>query len=204
MSDKIIHILKRDGTAEPFEGSKLGAVLRRAMIACEQEARLAEPLVRAVAIHLEELEDERQATTQYIFRCVRSVLRQTGLQEVADELTHHAQQRDRRRRNVRVLSEDGERRYTPFKKAEVARLLTHEFEVGRGAARIIAGRVERQIFGLQYKIISRMLLIEIVRNELMAWGLDEPTIGPSSSGVKIVSAKANEGTSNETRLRNGS
>lgn len=174
MSGKAIQITKRDGSREAFQGAKLGAVLRRAMAESEQEERLAEPLVRAVALHLEELDDESQASTKYIHRCVRSVLRQTGLAEVADTLTHHAQQRDRRRRAMRIVTTDASaNRYQQYKKSDIVRLLREEFEVGRAAARIIAGRVERQVFGLNYKMISRTLLVEIVRTELMAWGLDE-------------------------------
>ena len=169
-------VTKRDGTHEPFDLAKLRTTLARVMQLSEADPKLAEPLARAVAAHMEEWDEPNPPTTEYIFRCVRSVLQQTGLAEVARDFTRQRRTRDHRRRVLRVIDRNGQgRRFAPWRKAEVVRVLKEEYGVGHAAARFLAGRCEDQVFALNYRLISRTLVTELIRTELLAWGLaDEP------------------------------
>lgn len=169
-------VTKRDGAVEAFDLPKLRTTLSRVMARCECDGKLADPLARAVAAHLQEWEEPHPPTSEYIFRCVRSVLQQTGLEEVAREFSQQRRLRDQRRRSIRVVDRDtNSRRFAPWRKSEVARTLKDSFGIGHNASRFLAGRTEEQVFALNYRLVSKTLVSELIRNELLAWGLaDEP------------------------------
>ena len=96
-----IIVAKRDGSLESFASRKLWRVLGNAMRECGQEARLAEPIVRAVEVHLEYREQRHRLTAEYVYRCLVAVLEQTGLRDVAQRLIAHRRWRRHRRSIVR-------------------------------------------------------------------------------------------------------
>lgn len=171
-----MQVCKRDGSHEEFTFPKLRTTLARVMQMGEADPKLAEPLARAVAAHLDEWQEPNPPTTEYIFRCVRSVLQQSGLAEVARDFTRQRRARDHRRRVLRIVDRAAPgRRFAPWRKAEIVRVLKEEYGIGHSAARFLAGRTEEQVFALNYRLISRTLVSELIRNELLAWGLaDEP------------------------------
>lgn len=174
---KQIVVTKSDGTLERFNLAKLANCLATVMGQCANDPRLAGPLSKAVAMHLQEWRDAAPPTTNYVYRCVRSVLQQTGLEDVADLLAAHRRERRLRRARVRVVDPasrkaDGE----PWRKAPVIVALQQHFGVGGAVARFLAGRVERQVFALDYRLVSRAFLWELIRNEVLAWGLADERV----------------------------
>lgn len=183
---KIASVAKRDGSVEAFELPKLRRCLAAAMKACGYDMIYADALARAVAMHLQEWRDPAPASTGYIAGCVKAVLEETGLNDVAACLRRHRHERDVKRGRIEIIenraSERSRRRWC---KKTVVSALTGEHGVRPGVARILAAEVEQRVLALNYNVISSALLNEIIRNELMAWGL-------SDDAVAVVPAAASD------------
>jgi len=183
-----VRVLKRDGSVEAFEPSKLRRCLAAAMSDCQHDARLAEALVQAVLIHLRELDPGRPASTEYVFRCCQTILAETGLGEVAEALAQHRRQRAARRERLSVTGPAPTgRRAARWRKEALVQTLLRRCGLRRPVARIVAAEVERRVFALGYHVVSTGLIRELLRSELLAWGLCEPAWRPgvveSVSGV---------------------
>jgi len=167
-----IVVTKSDGTLERFSLAKLSNCLTAAVRELAYDPRLAQPLGRAVAMHLQEWSEANPPTTGYIYRCLRSVLQQTGLSDVADALAEHRRQRRMRRRRIRVLDLDPMSAGSEaWRKSAIVETLRNEFGLRHAVARFMAGRIEDQVFALDYRVISRPFIWEMLRNEVLAWGL---------------------------------
>ncbi len=172
-------VTKQDGTVERFSLAKLSNCLANGLRAQHYDPRLAGPLANAVALHIQEWRESAPPTTGYIYRCVRAVLQQTGLSDVADELAEHRQQRRARRQTVRVLT--GGRNGTSsdrngpacelWNKGALVRALESGYGVRHAVARILARQIESQVFALDYRVVTKSFLRELVHNEVLAWGL---------------------------------
>ncbi len=181
MRKRAVMITKRDGTAECFSAPKLRACLSKVLQACCCDPQAADPLTRAVALHLTRDCAGRQPSSEYIYYCVCTALSHTGLAEVAEQLAAHRRLRDSRRRRVWVLDPAkptgaGQR----WRKAALVTTLSELYGLRRSVARFLAGRIEEQVFALGYRQVFKPLLAEIVRSELMAWGLLD---GPRSEAA---------------------
>lgn len=169
---------KRDGSAECFSVSKLSACLAHVLQSRAYDPRLSRPLARAVAMHLQEWAQPQPPTTQYIFKCVTSVLQQTGLSDVAEELQRHRRQRAARRRRTRVLqvTDGSSTRSHAWRKLAVVATLQNRFGVRHSVARFLAGQIETQIFALNYRVLTKPFIAELIRNEVLAWGLADEQV----------------------------
>jgi hypothetical protein len=175
---KQVVVTKHDGTLERFSLTKLTNCLATVMRRRAYDPRLADPLSKAVAMHLQEWRDLAPPSTNYLYRCVRSVLQQTGLSDVADELATHRQQRRWRRVRIRVVdpqhaAPEGEL----WCKARLVETLQNRHGLRYPVARFLASRIENQVFALDYRVVSGAFLRELMRSEVLAWGLaDEPAL----------------------------
>lgn len=171
-STKQIVVTKQDGTLERFNLAKLTGSLAGAMRGHAYDPRLAVPLAKAVAMHLQDLQLTTPPTTDYIYRCARSVLQQTGLPDVADELANFRRQRRTRRRRVRVVDAAlPEARGELWRKSALVQTLQTRYGLRHSVSRFVAGQIETQVFALDHREITRTFLAELVRNEVLAWGL---------------------------------
>src|SRR5262245_37214027 len=102
--DKPFVIAKQDGTTERFCDAKLRSCLTAVLAASRQDVKLANPLARAVAMHLHECSDHDPPSSEYVYRCVQAVLGQTGLQQAARCMAGHRRRRRAARRQVRVVN----------------------------------------------------------------------------------------------------
>jgi hypothetical protein len=171
-STKQIVVTKQDGTLERFNLAKLTGCLAGAMRGHAYDPRLASPLAKAVALHLQDWPHSNPPTTDYIYRCARAVLQQTGLADVADELASHRRQRRTRRRRVRVVDAAlPEARGEQWRKSALVHTLQTRYGLRHSVSRFVAGQIEAQVFALDHRAISRTFLAELVRNEVLAWGL---------------------------------
>ncbi len=168
-----IVVTKQDGTVERFVLPKLANSLARVLRGRAYDARLATPLARAVAMHLREWPREQPPGTDYIYQCVTSVLQQTGLTDVADDLGHHRRLRAARRRRTRVLPSGAPAGTTgeSWRKAALVATLENRYGLTHAVSRFLAGQIELQVFALNYRLLTRPFLAELVRNEVLAWGL---------------------------------
>ena len=172
-----IVVTKRDGTVERFSLVKLTNCLANVIQQQGYDGRLARPLANAVAMHLEEWRDSAPPTTGYIYRCICSVLQQTGLIDVADELIGHRRERRHRRQQIRVVGErDLGAAGEPWRKAALVHTLEAGYGLRHAVARFMAGRIEERVFGLEYRAISKGFLRELVKNEVLAWGLADEAL----------------------------
>lgn len=172
---RAILVAKRGGGVEAFDPAKLRRCLVAAMRACHHEPRLADPLTRAIELHLRDWSRPRPPTTDYIFRCVRTALVETGMEQVTRQLARHRRRRATRRQSVTVYDPRCEGGLTPWRKARVARVLESRHGLGHSTARILAGEIERRVLALEYNVVSTALIAELIRSELFAWGLGEVT-----------------------------
>lgn len=184
---KIASVAKRDGSVEPFGFAKLRRCLSVAMKGCGYDAVYADALARAVALHLQDWRDATPATTGYIAGCVKAVLEETGLNDVANFLDRHRRQRDLRRSRIDLVELTApERVQRKWTKRRVVEALVEAYGVRLPVARILAGEVEQRVLALNYNVISTSLLNEIIRNELMAWGLAESSLaGPPKNAEEV-------------------
>lgn len=171
-STRPIVVTKRDGSLERFNLTKLANCLATAIRAQHYDPRLAGPLANAVAMHLREWREPTPPTTRYIYRCVHAVLQQTGLSDVADELGDHRRRRRARRELTRVLADSrsgasGE----PWNKGALVHTLESHYGLRHAVARFLARQIEAQVFALDYRVVTKAFLRELVRNEVLAWGL---------------------------------
>jgi hypothetical protein len=165
-------ITKRDGTVERFSLSKLTNGLAACLRELNYDPALASPLARAVAMHLQEWSEPSPPSTSYIYRCVRAVLQQTGLSDVADALAAHRRRRQSQRQAIRVV--DPEQPGCPgqaWRKSVLVATLHHDYGLRHAVCRFMAGQIESRVFALGYRVVSRPFLRELVRNEVLAWGL---------------------------------
>lgn len=181
---QVIIVTKRDGTVERFGPAKLVNTLARAMQAHQYDTKLAEPLARAVAMHLREWGDSRPPTTNYIHRCVCSVLRQTGLGDVAEDLAAERRLRAVRRRRIRVIDAGDDAGGVAWQKSAIVQTLQNKYGLRYAVCRFLAGQIEQQVFALNYRRVKTSFLAELVRNEVMAWGLAD---------VQVLKAHASAG-----------
>lgn len=183
-----LSVTKCDGSSEPFDFAKLRRCLASCMRSCQYDQRYADALTQAVAMHLKDWDESRPPRSDYIFQCVRTVLSETGLGDVAKALISHRRQRAVRRKRLTVIeSRGGVRAPLAWEKSRVAMTLERRYRLARGTARILAGEIEQRILGLNYGVISAALVAEVIRNELMAWGLSEKTRDVETpSGVQSV------------------
>lgn len=170
-------VLKRDGTVERFSLFKLMNSIRVALEGRAYEGRLSGPLARAVELHLREFRIGEAPSTDYIFRCVASVLEQTGLTDVCEDMSLHRRMRNIRRRRTRVVgAAAASETATAWQKAMVVATLEGHYGLRHSVARFLAGQIEQQVFALNYRAITRPFLAELIRNEVLAWGLGEEVL----------------------------
>ncbi len=173
-----IIVAKRDGGLEPFQAAKPRRVMAAALQACRRERRIADALVRAIELHLLRSGRQHTTTSDYIFRCIHTALSDTGLGDVAQRLARHRHQRQQRREGVSVVAGPG-RPPVRWQKRCVVETLQQCYGITCGAARIVAGEVERRVLSLGYSVVSTRLIRELIESELSAWGLSWPATDES-------------------------
>lgn len=182
-------IAKREGQLERFEPPKPRRCLAAAMKACNRDLRLADALAGAVALHLRDWSAAGPPSSDYIFRCLRTALVETGMEDVAQHLVLHRRRRASQRRGLSVFDVDKSHyALAPWRKAAVAATLEGRHGLTHAVARILAGEIERRVLALEYSVVSKSLIRELVRNELLAWGLvDAMTeLAPGAQGVALI------------------
>lgn len=172
MSSNKLKIVKAEGAIERFQISKLRRSLALAMSGGECDVDLADPLARAIAMYVRGRRSAATLSTQHVFECAQAVLRDTGLTETAMKMARHRRDRARRRQTVLVGDlERPEAEPAAWSKQRVVEAIERQFRLRMPVARILAAEIERRVLQLDYKMISTGLVREVIRNEMLAWGL---------------------------------
>ena len=133
-------IAKREGQLERFEPPKPRRCLAAAMKACNRDLRLADALAGAVALHLRDWSAAGPPSSDYIFRCLRTALVETGMEDVAQHLVLHRRRRASQRRGLSVFDVNKSHyALAPWRKAAVAATLEGRHGLTHAVARILRG-----------------------------------------------------------------
>lgn len=171
-SEPNVILIKRDGSLERFNRAKLRNCLLKVFAGRNYDPALADPLARAIEVHLRDWRGAQLPSTEHLYRCLRTVLTQTGLSDAAGELALHRRVRQMRRERLAVVETTQDRASAPRwdKKLIIQRLQDH-YRVRPAVARYLAGRIESQVLGLNADAISQTHLRRLIRKELLEWGL---------------------------------
>lgn len=178
----VLKIVKRDGAIEPFQLSKLRRCLAVVMREGGFDERLADALARAVAMTLQDWKKRTLPTSEHIFRCCVTVLRETEMGEVADRLEAHRTARAARIATVTVFDpQRPDRGAVRWRKAAVVKELENDYGISRSVARMLASDIEQRVVGLDYRVISWVLVREVIKAEVDAWGLGDSALARVAS-----------------------
>jgi|GEM_PF-1658546 len=176
--DGTIRVLKRDGSVEDFNFSKLLTCIRHGFQGSgeplDRHKATSKGLTEAVQTYLERSEPHSPVPTHYLAELVELVLTQTGYTAASLVIKEHADLRGRRRNWVKVAQRrerDGRIVQKRWSKSRVVRHLVEIHRLETPSARMIAGRVEQLVFNCGIKVVTTGLVDEMVLSELLAWGL---------------------------------
>lgn len=167
-------VLKRDGSREPFDFGKLRRGLAVAIRGCDEDESLAMALAEAVTVHLRQWESPEPPSASYVLHCCQTALNEAGLPDAAERMEMYTRARINRRKTINVLvprATGADAR--PWRKRKLIRWFEQRANVSRSMARMLAGRIETYLFGLNYELVSASLIRELANAELYAWGLSD-------------------------------
>ena len=105
---------------------------------------------------------------------------QTGLADASVELVVQRRARVALCRRLRVCDDrNPDRPAEHWRRSEIVATLQSRYQLGRGVARFLSGRVEQQIIASGCQLVSKANITKLVEREVAAWGLlDEPATEP--------------------------
>lgn len=169
MGSRTIQVLKRDQSAEEFDPLKLAASMHRAMQRVRQgDFRQAVDLACAIEVYLHRA-SWTCVTSAAVFEMAIKVLWRVRMTKVAQAMEYFHELRTRKRRRYRVLHEGG--KLTLWDKSWLARLGGQSWKLMPATARIIAGKVERQLLRRRGGIVSRQTILDAFSAAVAAYGL---------------------------------
>lgn len=176
--DGVISVLKRDGNVEPFVLAKLlnciGSGFHASGEPQERGSSTSRGLAEAVQAYLQKSRAFTAVPSDHLAELVELVLTQTGYAAAGAAIRHHHCVRERLRRWVKVAhrrAKDGRFVHRQWDKGLIVRRLLEDYQIDAPAARVIAGRVEQLVFNCGLKIVTADLVEEMIKSELLAWGL---------------------------------
>ena len=180
---RTILVLKRDGGTEAFESMKLAGALWRAMRDTRRPARYSEAfdLAEAIAIFLRRTK-RICVSSGVLFEMALKVLRKAGQQQAADELETHHVWRNVRRKQLRVVYDDG--RSACWDKNWLAEMACRSWNLSPTTGRILAGAIENELLDEACSTLNRSCIVDRLNAQVAQWGLadavpvDHPTVNP--------------------------
>ena len=176
--DGNIRVLKRDGSIEPFNLSKLNSCIKSGFHASGEPvdrcAIASKGLAEAVHAYLRKKQPRTPVASEHLAELVELVLTQTGYCAAGMAIQQHIRSRDGQRRWIRVAGKrprDGRFVQRRWNKSMIVHRLRTEHDLGATIARMIAGRVEQLVLNCGLKVVTTGLVREMTDSELLAWGL---------------------------------
>jgi len=161
-------VLKRDGTAEPFDEGKLCGCMLRAMRAGDDDAHIGQALAHAVGYYLLRRQT-RCISTGAILEMALTVLRVAGLGQAATQLERRHAARLSMRGRLRLHHDNGV--CTAWSKQWLVQQGCTRLGLGPSTARILAAQVEQTLTKGRCWQISRSDVIAELSRAAEAYGL---------------------------------
>ncbi|MEE8385402.1 MAG: ATP cone domain-containing protein [Dehalococcoidia bacterium] len=176
LQDKSLQVRKCDGSLEPFVLVKLTNSIRNGLQAGGEAAGLDAGGGLAEAVHQYVRQSPRDEPVQsaYLAELVELVLTHTGHAAASMAMRRYRAFLEERRRRLMVASarsSDGRFVRRRWNKALIVQHLRRQHMLGAPVSRMIAGRVEQLIFNCGLKVVTSGLVYEMIKSELLAWGL---------------------------------
>ncbi len=177
---RISEVRKRDNRIVPFDQSKIGDAIYKAVRSVGAGDRtLADDLAAAVTLFLEKKWKGAIPSIEDIQDMVETVLTETGHTEIAAAYIEYRTKRARIREILKVHKDDpqgpevepGSHQVpAPWSKAKIVAALVKEADLDIAVAEQIAASVEEKVFKSGLQRISTALVRELVDNELFERG----------------------------------
>ncbi|MEQ8768387.1 MAG: ATP cone domain-containing protein [Planctomycetota bacterium] len=168
----IDQVVNEEGRAVPFNPDRVADTIERALERSGQpDLELARELAGVAERVLAERSADGPPTTSELQDIVEQALRETGYEDAAVAHAEERAWRERLRRVVQVVPRPGtEAGAQPWAKRVVARDLVERFGLAESVSDVIAASVERKVFGLGSRRVSRILVRQILLEELAERG----------------------------------
>lgn len=199
----IREVVRRDGSREGFDPTRLAHSIHRAAVAVGQgELLLAEELAALVALVLEEEHGTVAPSTRALRETTERVLMETGHHDVARSyiLLHAAPPSERAvgerplqnggREPTLKIASLGRECLDPFDAAKIATALLVDGGLKRADAAAIAAAVERQARALGRDVVSAATVRQLVAAELLARGATERLDAEQGLGLPAAEVEA--------------
>lgn len=203
--DGAINVLKRDGAIEDFLLAKLHGCIGNGFASSgephERNSATSRGLAEAVQTYLRKSRPNSAVPSDHLGELVELVLTQTGYSAASAAIKHHHHVREKLRRWVKVAHyrpRDGSYVHRQWDKSRIVQSLQQVHQIDAPAARVIAGRVEEHVFCCGLKVVTTELVEEMMRSEMLAWGLL-----PGALNVKSNSRRGSAARPAELRERIG-
>lgn len=167
IGSRMIRVIKRDGSEEPFDAPKLGAAVWRAMGRAGGHVQ-ASQLATVVQFYLARRSPD-SVSSAAVFEMANKALRCVHLDDAADAMERYWRQRLIRRRVMRVVHDNGS--VTLWDKRWVIELGRRLWRLSPVTARILAGKVERQLLGRRQSLLTRQEVLDALNTHVCQWGL---------------------------------
>jgi len=165
--------MKRDGSTEPFDESKLTGAIWGAMARAGGEYQDARELARAVQCYLHRAGWPCVASVA-IFDMTVKILRRVRFTGAARAMVRFHQRRRSGRKLLRVAHDGGQ--ITAWDKAWAAKLACHSWQLQPRTGRIVASLVEKDLLRQPGQIVERGEVIEQINECVAAHGLADAVL----------------------------
>ena len=165
---KPIRVIKRDGTVEPFDETKLAASMWAAMDGVEGEYEDARELARAVGCYLHRIEWPCVASAA-VFEMALKILRRVQFRRAASVFETRRQRRKACRKRIRVIHDGGQ--ITAWDKSWLVKLAARVWHVTDRTGRIVAGQLEQELLDEEVRWIRRGDLVDRLNDHMLDFGL---------------------------------
>lgn len=163
-----VRVVKRDGSREFFNRSKLGVALWRGIQHTTGTYDHARQLAKAIELYLIRT-DQRRISSAALFEMGMKVLRRVGLDEAGEVLEGHRAWRRLRRLRLKVRQEGG--RMTFWDKSWLAEFIARSWHLSRATARILAGQIELELLAGPARVVDRQAVIDLLNDRVLQFGL---------------------------------
>ncbi|HNR98967.1 MAG TPA: anaerobic ribonucleoside-triphosphate reductase [Planctomycetota bacterium] len=177
---RISEVRKRDNRIVPFDQSKIGDAIYKAVRSVGAGDRtLADDLAAAVTLFLEKRWKGAIPSIEDIQDMVETVLAETGHAEIASAYIEYRTKRAQIREILKVHKDDPQgpevepgahQAPAPWSKAKIVAALVKEADLDMAIAEQVAASVEEKVFKSGLQRISTALVRELVDNELFERG----------------------------------
>ena len=163
-----VQVLKRDGTAEGFDGRKLAASIWRSMDRDSTSYEHARRLAEAVETYIIR-KGKACVSSSAVFEMTVKALRHVGLPHAAQSAETYRIWRSLLRKELRIQHEEGQ--LTLWDKNWLLEFASRSWHISPRTARILAGKVELDLLRDNEGIVPRQKVIDLLNRVVAEYGL---------------------------------